>query len=141
MLKTVLNPGGSDVTSFIKNLFGIKSPSRVMRDEVGKNIGLGVAEGIEGSIGAVQDAMDKLGGVTVNGPTLERDLQARSLQNATVQHTFMTDSMAAKLDAILEAIEKGHVLAIDGKTWVGQTASMYDNTLGQRRALDARGAL
>lgn len=40
---------GDSVLSGIKNFFGIKSPSRVMRDEVGKMIGLGTAEGIVGS--------------------------------------------------------------------------------------------
>jgi hypothetical protein len=49
--------------------------------------------------------------------------------------------MLEKLDAILGAIEKGQVLTIDGKQFVGGTAAMYDTTLGQRRALAARGAL
>lgn len=34
-----------NVTSFIKGLFGIKSPSKLMRDEVGKNLALGIGEG------------------------------------------------------------------------------------------------
>lgn len=132
---------GESVLGGIKAFFGIKSPSRLMRDEVGKNIGLGVAEGIEESIGAAQQAMDKLGDATINGTALERDLQTRGMQQATVQHTFMTDSMGAKLDQILAAIEKGQVLLLDGKALVGHTASAYDNALGQRRALVARGAL
>lgn len=49
-----------NVTNFIKKLFGINSPSRLMRDQVGMNIGLGVAEGIEGSLGAVQNAMGSI---------------------------------------------------------------------------------
>jgi hypothetical protein len=48
---------------------------------------------------------------------------------------------ADKLDKILAAIERGQVLTIDGKTFVGGTAAMYDNELGRRRALAARGAL
>lgn len=36
----------SDVTDKIKSFFGIHSPSRVMRDQVGKNITLGIVEGI-----------------------------------------------------------------------------------------------
>lgn len=34
-----------NVTKFIKNLFGIHSPSTVMRDEVGKYLALGIGEG------------------------------------------------------------------------------------------------
>lgn len=48
---------------------------------------------------------------------------------------------ADKLDKILAAIERGQVLTIDGKQLVGGTAAMYDNELGRRRALAARGAL
>lgn len=44
----------------IKGFFGIKSPSRLFRDEIGYMIGLGMAEGIEESAGAVQKAYDHL---------------------------------------------------------------------------------
>lgn len=40
----------------IKGFFGIHSPSTLMRDEIGRNLGLGVAEGIIGSAAAVQKA-------------------------------------------------------------------------------------
>lgn len=44
----------------VKNLFGIHSPSTVMRDEIGKNLGLGVAEGINNTIADVEKAMSNL---------------------------------------------------------------------------------
>lgn len=44
----------------IKSFFGIKSPSRVMRDQVGKQIALGMAEGIERNAKYVMDAMTNL---------------------------------------------------------------------------------
>ena len=51
-----------DVMSFIKKLFGINSPSKVMADEVGKNLALGIGEGFENNIAAVNkditDAMN-----------------------------------------------------------------------------------
>jgi phage-related protein len=40
----------------IKNFFGIKSPSRVMRDQVGKQLGAGLAIGIESMVGRVKKA-------------------------------------------------------------------------------------
>lgn len=49
-----------NVTKFIKKLFGINSPSKLMKEQVGLNIGLGVADGIESSIGAVENAMGSL---------------------------------------------------------------------------------
>ena len=45
------------VTGF-KNFFGIKSPSTVMRDQVGKYIGEGVGEGISDSAGYIQRSLD-----------------------------------------------------------------------------------
>ena len=51
-----------DVMDFIKKLFGINSPSKVMADEVGKNLALGIGVGFEKNIGAVNkeiaDAMN-----------------------------------------------------------------------------------
>lgn len=49
-----------NVVSFIKNLFGIKSPSKVMADEVGKWIPAGVAEGILDNTGVIDSAMDTM---------------------------------------------------------------------------------
>lgn len=50
-----------DVLGFIKGLFGIASPSRLMRDEVGRWIPAGIAVGIEANAsdveGAVQDVV------------------------------------------------------------------------------------
>jgi phage-related protein len=48
-----------NVMNFIKNLFGIHSPSAVMRDEVGKNLMLGIGEGIDAYAGIPQEAIDK----------------------------------------------------------------------------------
>ncbi|MEK3710641.1 phage tail tape measure protein [Bacillus sp. FSL K6-1005] len=48
------------ITEGIKSFFGIHSPSRVFRDEVGKFLPLGLAVGIERNIGAVQSAADAM---------------------------------------------------------------------------------
>lgn len=139
----------SNALDAIKNFFGIASPSRVMRDVVGKNIGLGMAEGITNSIGAVEDAMNDLGGaamrgmdaVAFDGPSLERSLQKQNAQMAMTYTTSFDASMMDKLDKILHAIESGQVLTLDGKALIGRTANQYDRTLGQRRILIERGAV
>ena len=48
------------IVNGIKGLVGIHSPSTLMRDQVGRMLGLGVAEGIADSAGAVQKAYDNL---------------------------------------------------------------------------------
>lgn len=48
------------VVGSFKNFFGIKSPSRVMRDEVGKYLGMGVGEGIMDEADYVQKSFNSL---------------------------------------------------------------------------------
>lgn len=50
-----------NVTDFIKKLFGIKSPSRVMRDSVGKPIVQGIAQGIEKNTDIATSALEEMG--------------------------------------------------------------------------------
>lgn len=71
--------------SKIKNVLGIKSPSRVFRDQVGKMIPEGMAIGIEANTDKVEDAMDELANVAepfdvsayrdYNGASAEKALQ------------------------------------------------------------------
>lgn len=44
-IKSKISGWVGDVTSFIKSLFGINSPSRLFRDEIGTNLALGLGEG------------------------------------------------------------------------------------------------
>ena len=49
-----------DVTKFLKKLFGIESPSKLMRDEVGRYIAEGVAVGIEENTSKAQKAAEEM---------------------------------------------------------------------------------
>lgn len=49
-----------NVTNFIKKLFGIHSPSKVMKEQIGENLGLGIAEGIDDTVINVERAMKGL---------------------------------------------------------------------------------
>ena len=69
-----------NVTKFIKNLFGIHSPSTVMRDQVGKYLALGIGEGFTDEMKyvaknmvaavpmdfSVGSGVTNMGGVTIN---------------------------------------------------------------------------
>ena len=50
----------------VKNVLGISSPSKVFRDQVGKWIPLGIAEGILSQAGSEQDAIDNIAGSAVD---------------------------------------------------------------------------
>lgn len=136
---------GENILGGIKSFFGISSPSKLMKNAVGKWIPRGMAVGIEDEADAPIKAMEELNddlmneAEELNGLTLERQIKSTFTRpSATAQQSL---SLGDKLDRILEAIERGQILTIDGKTWVGATAERTDTALGQRRALAARGAL
>lgn len=51
----------------VKSFLGIKSPSRVFRDQVGKFIPLGIADGINQEIDSVDQAMKNLSNASIEG--------------------------------------------------------------------------
>ena len=142
-LKGKLKGFVNDSLDAIKDFFGIHSPSKKTA-YFGEMLDAGLAQGVEANADAPLDAMrglsegmvDEMEGL--NGLTLERQLN----------HTFSGGASASqgtdilgKLDQLLQAVERGQVLLLDGTTLVGSTAGRYDANLGQRRALAARGAL
>lgn len=50
---------GNSILSGIKKFFGIESPSKVFRDQIGKNLALGIGEGFEDEMGVVTKDMVK----------------------------------------------------------------------------------
>lgn len=50
--------GVKDAIADVKNMLGIHSPSRLFRDQIGRNIGLGLAQGISNSQAAVMSSMN-----------------------------------------------------------------------------------
>ena len=129
----------------IKDFFKINSPSRVFRDDVGKMLALGLAEGIEDNADQPLSAMADLSNEIldeageINGLTLERRLQNTFAppETATTAETGMLD----KLDKILTAIKQGQVITLDGDKLVGGTVDRTDAALGKRRVLVTRGAV
>lgn len=49
-----------NITSYFKDLFGIHSPSTIMRDLIGKNLVLGLADGITDNVNEVKEAVQGL---------------------------------------------------------------------------------
>lgn len=137
---------GGKVVGWFKKIFGINSPSRVMA-EIGMYLDEGLAEGLVDNmndpIKAVREVADGVLGEAqdMDGLSIERNLQQRAMQSALSVTTVADSSMLSKLDKILTAIEKGQIIALDGRQLVGGTATAFDAALGQRRMLAARGAL
>lgn len=141
-LKDKIKGWVGNVTDFLKSLFGINSPSKVTA-WMGEMLDEGFAQGIEDNTGAPLDAMSRLSSDMIDAAGMDGLTLSRR-----IDHTFGAPSaaqsgadMIGKLDQILNAIQRGQTIVLDGDTLVGSTADRYDNKLGQRRVLAARGAL
>lgn len=59
-IKSKITGWVGNVVKFIKKLFGIHSPSKVMKEQIGENLGLGIVEGIDDTVSDVENAMKGL---------------------------------------------------------------------------------
>ena len=99
-LKDAARSIASSALDTIKDFFGIASPSRVMRDEVGRYIPAGLALGIRQNAGDVAQAMDELS-----------DLSTGSLQSA-VRLALTASGSVASTPSGREIVDFTPVLAV-----------------------------
>lgn len=96
----------SGVVDGIKGFFGIHSPSRVMRDQVGKYIAQGIGEGFSDEMGSVvgqmQDAMPDPSAF-VSDPQI-------AYSGYSAAGTVANSSI---VDAVIEALERVHIVLDD----------------------------
>lgn len=141
-LKDKISGFASSVLSSMRKLFGTHSPSTETA-WIGDMLDQGLAEGMLDNMDTPIKAMQRVSrGVLdagTDGLALDRQLHAPARTAAASVNTG--SSVGDKLDRILEAIERGQVITIDGDALVGATANKFDSQLGQRRALAARGAV
>lgn len=114
----------SSIYNAVKDFFDIGSPSKLMRDEIGKWIPAGIAVGIEKNLDPVTDAMDEITKLTTG--TLSSDIEyglndnQRMMTSAAVssQSTNRRDGIDyEKLgDAFAGAVEKLNI-KIDSRTF------------------------
>lgn len=97
-----------NVKSFFKKLFGIKSPSRWARDEIGWNLAKGVALGIEDGEGEVEDAMNSL------IPDYQLDTVAVSGGFEEALQVSIGGAVSQALSNLTPILQQGMVDAMDG---------------------------
>lgn len=81
---------GDSVLKGIKRFFGIASPSKLMRDVIGKNMGLGVVVGLEATEGDISSALDSI------ADKAESIDLANRMRNAVLNQTGSTAEIVAK---------------------------------------------
>lgn len=127
-IKTKLTSWVGDVMKFIKNLFGIHSPSKLMDKEIGFNIGAGVANGIKRSVGLVQDAMGSMGesietSITptinpiLNGSQMQstmKSIGAEDIQSSSNNSKTINQNITIPVDNINSEIDLNSVAQVLG---------------------------
>ena len=121
-----------DAFNAAKSFLGIHSPSRLMRDEIGKYIPAGIAEGINGNAKSI--TFDK-----VNARIMQ-EAHSTKLTMDSIDTTSGGSESIDILGNITDALSKFYIV-MDGKK-VGRIASPEINrTLGTTSSLELRGAV
>lgn len=87
---------GKGIVNKFKEVFGIKSPSKVMRDQVGKWLPLGMYEGFEDELGGVYKNMQKA--INFENAKLQANVETGKVFNTLAN----TTPIAISLDADVE---------------------------------------
>lgn len=110
----------------VKGFFGIHSPSSVMREEVGQNIGKGAVLGLQDELSAATRASNDFSNALYDG--LETEVPAVNVGYAQpTQNNARTETIMLQ---ILDAIQKMGI-TIDGKAIVGYMAPEMNRALGE----------
>lgn len=91
-VKNTISNLGSSLVGWAKGVLGIHSPSRIFRDEVGKWIPAGMAQGIDKASNLVEDSID---GLTDMIPTVSLKTDTRMLETPYAYQTRITGGRMA----------------------------------------------
>lgn len=95
-----------DVTKFIKKLFGINSPSKVFKEEIGTNLALGIGEGFE-------DTMSNVSKNMASSIPTEFDTNVNINSSSNISRNGYSSNYDLMVDAFKEALKGTKVVMND----------------------------
>ena len=102
----------NSVMDFVKDLFGIESPSKLFRDEIGKNMALGIGVGFGKTMpGVISDMESSLAGVTDTMAQIAIGDIPGPNNKITTQNFYTTKHMTATTEVVRQPTEV--VLEVD----------------------------
>ena len=134
---------GENVLGGIKKFFGIASPSKVMRDQVGRDLARGVGVGIEQNADEALQPMDDLVS-EMTGVNIDRNIS--NTFRGTAVNEF--SGLSERLDAVVDYLSKylpgmadnaSQSIYLDGDTLVGALGGRIDAELARQYTKKGRG--
>lgn len=128
---------GKGVTDSLKNFFGIKSPSRMMRDQIGKMLGEGIGVGIEQSTNGAVDAARKsaasigkaLGAIDTNTVIgVSKDYIGSVSQAITTSGEMISAYLEDPTTAVVESNTNTNDAYSNGLEWVEALVNKLDSS-------------
>ena len=135
-----LTAAASGALASVKKVLGIKSPSRVFQNEVGKMIDLGLAAGIEKNVGVVSDSMKELSSATVGMINTDFAVSMASSRElaGSYESTNTVSQIVTLLDRYLPAVANMQ-LVTDTGALVGQLAPKMNDAFSDIMSGNERG--
>lgn len=137
-----------------KNFLGIKSPSRVFREQIGKNISLGLASGIENYANEVEDAAEALAESATDpfeafdevSKYVIPDMPETAVLGASggaqgISESVLNEKLGRIIDLLQNIDLSGTGVYIDGRTLVGELVPAMDLAMGREASYKGRGVI
>ena len=131
MLVEAVKKVGGWALEGIKKLLGIASPSKVFRDQVGKNMALGLAEGFEDNVPDLGAAL----AFDYNIPEYETSYKVDMPENTVDANTRLYSMLNEFFPVLLDAISEQKEISIDGR----KVINYVDAELGKKYVQKGRG--
>lgn len=138
-----------NITDFFKSILGIHSPSKWAQNVIGKNIVLGMAEGLDDNADAVYDSINDLVDGASDAATMGLDgiNPALDVGDASITKKLAIDNpeTEANIGAVFSLLQyylpllTNRQIVLDSGATVGALAAQMDDALGRRTILASRG--
>lgn len=105
---------GRKITNSIKDFFGIDSPSKLMRDQIGRWLPEGIAVGIDANTKSVMDSIDALDKEMINRMNNTIALENGRLNNSIKSNSILSNNVVLNAqitgDAIMDGTKVGRIV-------------------------------
>ena len=123
---------GESIIGGVKKVFGIQSPSKVMENEVGKQLGAGLARGIEESVPAVEKATkDLIGAVGTTSAKQTKEVNKKLKSDVASVTKNYIDGVAKinnELDKNIAKLEETYAKSVESrKNSIVSSLNLFDD--------------